>query len=114
MSTFFNDPTMLYIHDKLEALLRHMIRAPILRPGLQMSEELRERFLRGPDQYGLDLAALIIQMGRDHGLGSYVQMREACGLKRPESFEELAGVLWGNVDLEQVKVGRFLGKWHFG
>lgn len=49
-----------------------MIQAPILRPGLQMSEEFRERFLRGPEQYGLDFAALIIQMGRDHGLPTYI------------------------------------------
>ncbi|KAI6227593.1 hypothetical protein M3Y99_01237900 [Aphelenchoides fujianensis] len=66
LSHFFNEPTMLYIHDKIESILRHMIREPIIQPGLQMSIEFREHFLRGPDQYGIDLAALIIQQGRDH------------------------------------------------
>ncbi|KAI6226396.1 hypothetical protein M3Y99_01299800 [Aphelenchoides fujianensis] len=49
LSHFFNEPTMLYIHDKIESILRHMIREPIIQPGLQMSIEFREHFLRaGP------------------------------------------------------------------
>jgi peroxidase len=59
--------------------------------------------LRGPDSTGLDLAAIIIQMGRDHGISSYTKNRQLCGLSRPRNFEELRPLLWDTVDLEALK-----------
>jgi peroxidase len=68
-----------------------------------MSLGFRDRFFKGQNATGLDLAALIIQMGRDHGIPSYTNNREGCRLSRPRSFEELKPLLWDSVDLNALK-----------
>jgi peroxidase len=44
-------------------------------------------------KYGLDLAALNIQRGREHGVPSYNAWREFCGFKRIHYFNELLGIM---------------------
>ena len=97
--------------------------APILR-GLAGStaQELDTRvvddvrsFLFGdPGDGGLDLAALNIQRGRDLGVASYNDLREALGLARAESFAEVTSdpalalaleALYGDVDLLDAWIG---------
>ncbi len=41
----------------------------------------------------MDLAALNIQRGRDHGVASYNVWREQCGLRRFDSFPEMTSVM---------------------
>ena len=92
-STLFNDPSHLYYRERLDGLIRTIIQNPIRKPGLHISKEFRERFLRGTDESGIDLAALIIQMGRDHGINSYTKWRAYCGLSEPRNFGELRPVV---------------------
>lgn len=72
-------------------------------------------FLFGdPAQGGLDLAALNIQRGRDLGVASYNDLREALGLTRAESFSDVTSdvalaaeleALYGDVDSIDAWVG---------
>lgn len=43
--------------------------------------------------FGSDLRSLDIQRNRDHGLASYNDMREFCGLRRAHSWEEYGDLL---------------------
>jgi peroxidase len=53
-------------------------------------EDVRSFLFGQPGAGGFDLASLNIQRGRDHGLQSYNDMREALGLDRKVSFAEIS------------------------
>jgi peroxidase len=43
--------------------------------------------------FGLDLIALNIQRGRDHGLPTYVDMLDACGIGKPTTFDDVVPLM---------------------
>ncbi len=53
-------------------------------------DDVRNFLFGPPGADGFDLAALNIQRGRDHGLPSYNDTREALGLSRAQSFAEVS------------------------
>ncbi|VDM43929.1 unnamed protein product [Toxocara canis] len=70
---------------------RYLLGRTIETPGNKMSADFRNHFLRtNSSDIGLDLAAIGIQQGRDHGLPGYTAMRAHCGLGRVTTFEEYA------------------------
>lgn len=54
--------------------------------------------------FGLDLAAINIQRGRDHGLPSYTQWREPCGLSPINDWDDLERVV-GPQSAERIRLG---------
>jgi hypothetical protein len=82
----FFDPSLLADEGGIEPLLRGLAAAPSQALDVYMVEDVRSFLFGPPGAGGLDLGALNIQRGRDHGLPSYAGARVAEGLSRPLSF----------------------------
>nr|XP_055048103.1 eosinophil peroxidase [Misgurnus anguillicaudatus] len=62
-----------------------------------MIEELTERLFQAQGGLPLDLGALNLQRGRDHGLQGYSAWRELCGLSVPVNETDFAGIVGNEV-----------------
>uniref|UniRef100_A0A3B3Z7T5 Uncharacterized protein n=1 Tax=Periophthalmus magnuspinnatus TaxID=409849 RepID=A0A3B3Z7T5_9GOBI len=84
----------------IDPVLRGLLLSPakLQTPGQMMVEELTERLFQAQGGIPLDLAALNLQRGRDHGLPGYGAWRQFCGLTVPNTTSELADIL-GNSTL---------------
>uniref|UniRef100_T1JD39 Chorion peroxidase n=1 Tax=Strigamia maritima TaxID=126957 RepID=T1JD39_STRMM len=59
-----------------------------------LSQEVTNHLFERPgDSFGLDLAAMNIQRGRDHGVPGYNAYRDFCGIGRARTFEEFSNTL---------------------
>ena len=85
---FFN-PHLQIINGGIESIFRGLASQYAQEVDTQIVDGLRNFLFGDPGQGGIDLAALNIQRGRDHGLPDYNTVRKAFGLKRVKSFEEI-------------------------
>ncbi|XP_028286259.1 eosinophil peroxidase [Parambassis ranga] len=79
----------------IDPVLRGLLLSPakLQTPGQMMVEELTERLFQAQGGMPLDLGALNLQRGRDHGLPGYGSWRRFCGLSVPNTTSELADIL---------------------
>lgn len=98
----------------IDAILKGATAVEMQEIDTQIIDDLRNFLFGAPGDGGLDLAALNIQRGRDHGLPDYNQAREDVGLPRVTSFAEITSdvdlqedleAIYGNVDNIDVWVG---------
>ncbi len=92
----FNNPDLL-LETGIDSILKYAASSQAQEVDTQIVESLRNFLFGLPGQGGLDLASLNIQRGRDHGLADYNATREAYGLERVRSFDEITS----DVDLQQ-------------
>ena len=91
--TFFN-PELIYNPGKLDEFLVGLATQPSQKYDNIVSEEVTNHLFQAKNQsFGMDLVALNIQRGRDHGLAGYNAFRELCGLGRVRSFSELSDLI---------------------
>uniref|UniRef100_A0A3B4V8S7 Eosinophil peroxidase n=1 Tax=Seriola dumerili TaxID=41447 RepID=A0A3B4V8S7_SERDU len=84
----------------VDPILRGLVAVrPSLTAEISMNEdELRDRLFKFSAELALDLGALNMQRGRDHGLPGYNKWRKFCGLSQPRNLAQLAKVM-NNTDL---------------
>ncbi|VDL71064.1 unnamed protein product [Nippostrongylus brasiliensis] len=100
LGNVFTNPSFIYQRNRIDAVLRFLTQAPIMKPGLHLTPELRNAFRKGGStSQGVDMAALIIQMGRDHGIPGYLQWRRYCQLDNVESFASMSTKMLSSVNV---------------
>ncbi|XP_066137550.1 uncharacterized protein [Euwallacea fornicatus] len=79
----------------LDRLLLGLINQPSQKRDEFMAEELTNHLFQPGDstRFGMDLAAINIQRGRDHGIPPYTFWREPCGLPPIKSWSDLRRVI---------------------
>ncbi|CAB4061543.1 PXDN [Lepeophtheirus salmonis] len=88
----FFSPWRLVQEGGVDPILRGLFISPAKKPDPSsiMNDELTEKLFEAAHNIALDLGALNIQRGRDHGMPSYLKWREFCGFDSIESWSDLA------------------------
>lgn len=110
---FFN-PLVIPGIGGIDPIVRYMAVDTAQRIDNRVVDPLRNFLFGSPGDGGFDLVSLNIQRGRDHGLGSYNDVRVDFGLRRVRSFDEITSNsevaaalqdLYGSVDQIDAWVG---------
>ena len=86
----FFRPDRLITEGGLDPVLRGLAAQTCQTIDAKVIDDVRNFLFGPPGSGGFDLPSLNIQRGRDHGLPSFNDAREALGLERIASFEELS------------------------
>ena len=94
LSDTFFDPELVYSPGKLDQFLVGLATQPSQNYDNIVSEEVTNHLFQAKNKsFGMDLVALNIQRGRDHGIPGYNSFRELCGLGRVEEFDYLKDLI---------------------
>ena len=89
LSQAFFNPNLVSEPGGMDALLRGLIVQPANDLDTQVIDDVRSMLFGPPGAGGLDLLALNIQRGRDHGIGTLNDLRVALGLSPHADFAAL-------------------------
>ncbi|CAH2040578.1 unnamed protein product, partial [Iphiclides podalirius] len=106
LSDWFNRPSIIEIGDNFDNFIRGLSYQPADKSDEYCDPEITQNLFRDNHTSGEDLRALDIQRSRDHGVGTYVELRNFCGMSVPKTFSDLEGY----ITKENVKILRSLYK----
>ncbi|XP_013139449.1 PREDICTED: peroxidase-like [Papilio polytes] len=89
LSDWFNRPALLEKDNGFDDLIRGLSYQEADKSDEYWDLEVTRNLFKGNRSSGSDLRAMDIQRGRDHGLGTYMQLRAHCNLPLVDRFEEL-------------------------
>ncbi|KAM7359833.1 peroxidase isoform 2-T4 [Cochliomyia hominivorax] len=93
LSDWFNRPGIIEVGDNFDSLTRGHATQPEELTDINFDREIKHFLFRRNMPFGSDLRAIDIQRNRDHGLASYNDFREFCGLRRAHSWEDFADLI---------------------
>eukprot|EP00095_Tigriopus_kingsejongensis_P007792 maker-scaffold370_size193435-snap-gene-0.40 protein:Tk07792 transcript:maker-scaffold370_size193435-snap-gene-0.40-mRNA-1 annotation:"hypothetical protein DAPPUDRAFT_320790" len=86
-----NNPANLHNFGSVDRITLGLCSKALSRRDEFITDELTNHLFQNPrTKYGMDLASLNIQRGRDHGLPPYNKWREQCGLEKFKEFSDMA------------------------
>ncbi|XP_063852971.1 uncharacterized protein LOC135095795 isoform X2 [Scylla paramamosain] len=90
----FYAPFDLYEPNKFDQVLKGLISSHAQNEDTAISDSMTNKMFEDEKTgVGLDLAAQILQQGRDHGIAGYNSWRHFCGLPKAASFQDLSDVV---------------------
>ncbi|XP_063594719.1 peroxidase-like [Penaeus indicus] len=91
MSSVFMNPFVVYSKGAVSQLTRGEVRQSAGDVDPFFTPQVAGNLFKGMNMFGLDLVALNIQRGRDHGIASYTAVRNSCELSPIHGFGDLSG-----------------------
>jgi len=98
----FFAPERLTDEGGIEPILRGLAAAHAQTVDTKIIDDVRNMLFLAPDPTFLDLAAINMQRGRDHGLPGYNQVRMDYGLRPARSFGDITSNKWARLALENM------------
>ncbi|XP_055850411.1 peroxidase-like [Episyrphus balteatus] len=90
---WFNKPEIIEFGDNFDSLSRGMGSQPQQLTDNNIDVEIKHFLFPRGKPFGLDLRAIDTHRGRDHGLASYNDLREYCGIKRANNWEDFLDLI---------------------
>ncbi|KAH9416217.1 hypothetical protein DERP_000716 [Dermatophagoides pteronyssinus] len=108
MNRIFNNPTFLYPNGSLDQAIRGILKQPTERFDRIFTEDIKNLLFaqqtrtNNNQRVGMDLISINIQRGRDHGIPTYNQIRQLCGLQLIRNFQQLRSLLRNQDDWQRL------------
>lgn len=94
LAATFYAPFSLYEPGGFDTVLKGLLHQRAQKEDSHINEIMTNHmFQESSSRSGLDLAAQIIQMGRDHGIPPYHKWREFCHFPKVFTFSDLNGIM---------------------
>ncbi|CAG9809438.1 unnamed protein product [Chironomus riparius] len=102
ISNVFLRPRILEKDDNYDSFGRGMATQSFQKADKNFDIEVKEFLLRHLKKYGDDIRAIDVQRGRDHGIATYNEFRELCGLPKATKWEDYLDLI-SEEDLGNLK-----------